>query len=75
MIKIYKKAFKSQIILKAAVSGMVMTRMGNSLTITAPDGYTFHNGQTTLRYSGEQGVWGEVYGHAYTDIMQPLVKA
>lgn len=73
MIKVYKKAFKSQIILKAAVTGMVMERKDNLLTITAPEGYTFHNGQTTLRYAGVQGAWASVYGHAYTDIMQPLV--
>jgi hypothetical protein len=74
MIKIYKTAFKSQIILKAAVTGMVMERKGNTLTITAREGFTFHNGQTTLRYAGDRGVWAQVYGHAYTDIMQPLIS-
>ncbi len=73
MIKVYKTSGKGQVFLKAALAGMDARRVDNMLIITAPPGFLFYNGQKTLRYAGEQGVWASVYGHAYTDIMQPLV--
>lgn len=75
MAHTYTTAVKTQVFLKAVLAGMDVKRIEDTLTVTAPEGYVFNNGNKVVEYEGKLGMWPTVYGKALTEISKPLIPA